>query len=142
MAGFQTGFHGGGSGRLHANDLHLGVQELGKRGHACGQSAAADGNQDHIHIGKILKNFIGDGALAGGQSQIIEGVDIGESLLFRQLCGQSGSIVKDLAVKNDLCTVVLSVVYLYQGSSGGHDNGGCHTGCLSGVGYALSVVAR
>ena len=44
-------------------------------------------------------------------------------------------------MEDDLGAVVLGVVYLYQRSSGGHDDSGGHAGRLGGVGHALSMVA-
>ena len=69
-------------------------------------------------------------------------MDIGEALLLGQLGGQSGCLVKDLPVEDDLGPVVLGIVYLHQGGGGGHDDGGGHSGSLGGVGQTLGVVAR
>lgn len=69
-------------------------------------------------------------------------MDIGEALLLGQLGSQGGGLVKDLPVEDDLSPVVLGVVYLHQGGSGGHNNGGGHAGRLGGVGQTLGVVAR
>ena len=35
-----------------------------------------------------LKDLIGNGALPGGDGRVVEGVDVGEPLLLRQLGGQ------------------------------------------------------
>ena len=43
-----------------------------------GQTAPANGHQDDVYIGQILKDLIGDGALPGGNAQIIEGMHVGE----------------------------------------------------------------
>ena len=66
MARLQAGLHGGRAGGLHADDLHIGVEQLGQGGHTGGQTAAADGHQDDVHVGQVLEDLIGDGALAGG----------------------------------------------------------------------------
>ena len=102
VAGLQAGLHGGRAGGLHTDDGDVGFEELGQGGHAGGQSAAADGHQDHVHVGQVLEDLIGDGALSGGHAQVVEGVDIGEALLLGQLGGQGGGVVKDLAVEDDL----------------------------------------
>ena len=92
----------------------LGLRRLGQGGHAGGQSAAADGHQNHIHVGQILKDLIGNGALPGGDGRVVEGVDVGEPLLLRQLGGQLRRVVEGLAVEHHLGPVVLRVVDLHQ----------------------------
>ena len=101
----------------------------------------ADGHQDHVHIGQVLKDLIGDGALSGGHPQVVEGVDVGEALLLGELGGLLCRLVKDLPVEDHLGAVVLGVVDLDQGGGGGHDDGGGHAGGLGGVGQPLGVVA-
>ena len=83
MAGFQTGLHGGSSGGFHANDFHMGVKNLSQSGNTGNQTAAAHGSQDGVHIGEVLKDLIGNGALTGGQGQIVEGMNVGQSLILR-----------------------------------------------------------
>ena len=141
MARLQAGLHGGRAGGLHADDLYIGVEQLGQGGHARGQTAAADGDQDHVHVGQVLEDLIGDGTLTGGQGQVVEGVDIGQALLLRQLGGQFGGIVEHLSVEHHVGPIVLGVVHLHQGGGGGHDDSGGHTGGLGGIGYALGVVS-
>ena len=141
MTGIQAGLHGGGPGGLHADDGDVGIEQLGQGGHAGGQSAAADGHQDHVHVGQVLEDFVRDGALAGGDGGIVEGMDVGQALLCGQLGGQLGGIVKGFAVEHHLGAVILGVVHLHQGSGGGHDDGGAHAGLLGGVGHTLGVVA-
>ena len=67
MARLQAGLHGGRPGGLYPNDLHMGVKQLGQGRHPGSQPAAPDWHQDGVHIGQVLENLIGDGALAGGQ---------------------------------------------------------------------------
>ena len=141
MARLQAGLHAGRPLRLHADDFYVGVEQLGQGGHTRRQPAAADGHQDDVHVGQVLEDLIGDGALAGGHLQVVEGVDIGQPLLLRQLGGQLGGLVKDLTVEDDLGPVVLGIVHLHQGGGGGHDDGGGHAGGLGSVGHALGVVA-
>ena len=137
----QTGLHGGGALGLHANDGDIGVEQLGQGGHAGGQPAPADGDQDHVHIGQVLEDLIGDGALAGSHLQVIEGGNVGEPLLLGQLGGLFRRLVEDLPVKDDVGAVILGVVDLDQGSCGGHDDGGGDAGGLGGIGQSLGVVA-
>ena len=142
MARLQAGLHGGRPGGFYADDLHMGVEQLGQGGHSRRQSPAADGYQDDLHVGQVLENLVGDGALAGGQGQVVEGVDVGQPLVLGHLSSQLGGVVKDLAVEDYLGSVVLGVVHLHQGGGGGHDDGGRHSCGLSRVGHPLGVVAR
>ena len=142
MARFHTGLHGGRAGGLHADDLHIGVEQLGQRTDAGGQTAAADGHQNDVHIGQVAEDLIGDGALAGGHGQIVEGRDVGHALALGQFHGLGGSVVKRGAVEDDLRSVALGVVHLQHGGGGGHDHRGADA-CMTGsIGHALGVVAR
>ena len=141
MACLQTGLHGGGPLGFHADDGDIGVEQLGQGRHAGGQPAPSDGDQDHVHIGQVLEDLIGDGALSGGHLQVVEGGDIGETLLLGQLGGLFRRLIKDLPVENDVGAVVLGVVDLDQRSCGGHDDGGGDAGGLGGIGQSLGVVA-
>ena len=137
----HTGLHGGGALRLHAVDLHAGVEQLCQRGNAGGKPAAADGHQNHVHIRQVGENFIGDGALSRGHPQVVEGVDIGQPLLLAEPGGLGGGIVKGCAVDDDVCPVAPCVLHLDEGGSGRHDHRGGHPGLLGGIGNALSVVS-
>ena len=138
----QAGLHGRRPGGLHPDHLHRGVKQLGQGGHPRRQPAAPHRDQDHVHIGQVLENLIGDGALAGGHGEVVEGVDVGEPLLPAQLCRQRRRVVEGFAVEHHLGPVVLGIVHLYQGGGGGHDDGGRHPRRPGGVGHPLGVVAR
>ena len=62
----QAGLHAGRAGGFHADDLHVGVEELCQGGHAACQAAAADGDEDDVHVREVAEDLIGDGALTGG----------------------------------------------------------------------------
>ena len=141
MAYLQAGLHGGGALRLHADDYDVGVEQLGQGGYACGQSAAADGDQDYIHVGEVLEDLIRNGALAGGHSKVVEGVNIGQPLLPGQLGSFFSGLIKNFAMKDNPGAIVLGVVYLYQRGGSGHHDGGGHPRRLGGIGQPLGVVA-
>ena len=141
MARVQAGAHGGRPGGLHPDDLYIGVEQLGQGGHPRGQSAAADRHQDDVHVGQVGEDLIGDGALAGGQHRVVEGVDIGVALRLGELGGQLGGVVEGGPPEHHVGPVVLGVVYLHQRSGGGHHHRGAHPGVLGGIGHSLGVVA-
>ena len=141
MACLQAGLHAGCAGGFHADDLHVGVEELCQGGHAAGQAAAADGHQDDVHIREVAENFIGDGALTGGHPQIVEGVDVGQAVLFAPPCRFLCRVVKGRPVQNYVGAVIFCVVHLDKGGGGGHDDGGGDIGVLGGIGHALGMVA-
>ena len=115
MARLHGGFHGRGAGGLHADDLHVGVEQLCQGGHARRQPAAADGHQDDVHVGQGLEDLIGDGALAAGDIQVVEGRDIGHALLLGELHGVVGGVVEAGAVEDDAGAVLLGAVDLDEG---------------------------
>ncbi len=140
-ARLQAGFHGRRAGGLHPEHPHRGVEQLGQGGHPRRQPAAPHGDQNHVHIGQVLENLIGDGALAGGHGEVVEGVDVGQALLLAQPGGQGRRVVKGLAVEEHAGPIVLGVVHLHQGGGGGHDDGGGHSRRPGGVGHPLGVIA-
>ena len=141
VACFHRGLHGSGARGLHADDLHIGIEQLGQSGHACRQAAAADGNQNDVHIRQRLENFIGNGALAASHVQVVEGRDIGQALFFGQFHGVVCGVVEYGTLQDDPGPVLLGAVHFHQRCGGGHDDGGFHAGHLGGVGHALGVVA-
>ena len=65
---------------LHADNLDIGIQKLRQGGNAGGQSASSDRHQNVVHQRKLLYNLHGNGSLAGGNRQIVEGMDKGTGL--------------------------------------------------------------
>ena len=141
MARLQAGLHGGRPRRLHPDHLHMGVEQLGQGGHPGGQPAPANGHQNHVHIGQILEDLVGDGALARGHGEVVKGVNVGQPLLLTQLGGQGRRVVKGLPLKDDPGPVVLGVIHLHQGGGGGHDHRGGDARSLGGIGHPLGMVA-
>ena len=62
-------FHGRLVDAFHTDDLDVGIEQLYQSGHAGGQSAAADGHQNHIHVGQILKDLIGNLLVKAGMGE-------------------------------------------------------------------------
>ena len=61
---------------LPEKELAMGIYRLGGQGHAAGKAAAADGDQDGIHILQLLNDLQGCGSLAGQYLDVIEGMDV------------------------------------------------------------------
>ena len=141
VAGFKRGFHASGAGGLHADDLDVRVQQLGQRGHARGQSAAADGHQDVVDQRQLLHDFHGDGALARGNAQVVERVDERVAVFFGQLQCVLVGLVVDVAGQHHVGAERLRALNFDERRGGGHDDGGLHAVMARGVGDALRVVA-
>ena len=96
MARFHTGLHGGRAGGLHADDLHIGVEQLGQGGLTpAARPPPPMGTRMTSTSGRSLEDLIGDGALAGGHGQIVERRDVGHALAPRPVrMALVGSVVK------------------------------------------------
>ena len=141
MPGLDGRLHAGRALRLHADHLDVRVQQLGQGGHAGGKPAAADGHQDVVHQRQLLDDLHGDGALAGGDAQVVERVDERVAVFLGQLHGVLIGLVVNVAVQNHLGAEVLRALDLDERRGGGHDDGGLHAVALGGVGDALRMVA-
>ena len=55
-------------------DVDVGLDRLGRRRHARDQAAAADGHGQDLQVRRVLQHFQRDGALAGHDAEVVEGV--------------------------------------------------------------------
>src|SRR5262249_59222720 len=67
--------------RLHADELRLWPEGLHRHPDAAGEPAAAHRYQHCLQVGHLLAELEADGALAGGEPGIVEGVDEDEPAL-------------------------------------------------------------
>ena len=81
VAGFAGAEHGGQALGLNADDADLGIGFLEGAGDAADEAAAADGDDDGFEVGNLLEEFEADGALAGDDFGVVEGMDEGAALL-------------------------------------------------------------
>ena len=134
--------HGGKALRLHAHDLHLGLDGLGCRGNARNQTAAANGNDQRIQIGLCLQDFQRQRALARSYRFIVIGMDKGQLLLLRQLVGMGSRLGQCVAMQHHLGAEAACALHLHTGSEARHDDDGTQTQTLRVIGHALGMVAR
>ncbi len=93
----RVGVHG-----LHANHLDLRAHGLDIGRNAGDQAATADRHEHRVQRSRVLaQDFHGDGALAGDDFGIVEGVDEGQLVLFLQLRGVVVGVAVRVAVQHD-----------------------------------------
>ena len=112
LAGAVGHKHGRHGRRLHADDLDIGTHGLDGNGNAANKTAAADGDDDLLDIGELLKNLEADGPLAGDDIGVIEGVGKGVALFPGQALGFAGGIVIDARYQNDIGAVAARGLHL------------------------------
>ena len=100
LPGLQGRFQTGGPGGFHGYDLNFRVQKLGQSGNAGAESAASHRNQDIIHRRQLFNDLHCDAALAGGDLQIVKGMDKSIAVFVSQLIGMGAGLVKHIAVQN------------------------------------------
>lgn len=102
LPGLAGSIHGGNHTGLHADDLAGGLQLLDGQRHAGDQTAAADGDHDLLHFGKLLQDLQTDGALTGNDIGIVKGMREGVAVLLGKTLGLPGGIIIDTGNQNYL----------------------------------------
>ena len=133
--------HGGNGGRLHADDLHVGAHGLDRHGHAADESAAADGNDDLLHVGHLVENLKADRALTGDDIGIVERVGEGVALGLAQTGRLGRRVVIHARHEHDLRAVAAGGLDLQQGRALGHADHGLDAESRRGQRHALRMVA-
>ena len=141
MPRLERGLHACGPRRFYADHLYVRIQKLGHGRYSRGEPAAADGHQDVVDKRQLLHDFHRDGALAGRDAQVVEGVHEGELALLGQLERAGVGLVVHVACEHDLSSERFGALHLDIGGRCGHDDGGGHAVALRRVGHALRVVA-
>ena len=133
--------HAGRAGGLHADDAAVGLQALHGVGEAGDEPTAADGHEDHVHIRQLLQNLQADGALAGHDAVIVEGMDEGEALLVPQAHGLSVGIVVHAGDEDHVRAIAAGGLDLGKGRALRDAYRGLDAHIAGGEGHALGVVA-
>src|SRR5579884_506481 len=120
----HAALHGGGAGGFDADDADGWVASLERHGDTGDEPAAADRNDDHLHLGEILIDFQAKRALAGDELEVVEGVNQGEPTLLYQLECLLVRLVPDTAVQDDLGAVPLRRLDFGRSGVLGHDDDG------------------
>ena len=141
LAGLAGLIHRGHGGGLNADDLALGLQALDGEGDAADEAAAADGADDLLDLGQLLQDLQANGALAGHDIVIVEGMGKGVAVLGGQAGGLAGSVVVHTGDQNDLSAVLLGGLHLADGGAGGHADDGLDAKLGGGESDALGMVA-
>ena len=85
MSRFKRGLKARRAFGFHADHFDIGLEHLGKRGYACGKSAAAHGDQNNVHKRQVLDDLHGDRSLSGGHIRVVKRMDKGVSVLLGKL---------------------------------------------------------
>ena len=141
LAGSAGLIHGGHGAGLDADDLAVGLQALDGEGDAADQAAAADGADHLLHVGELLQNLQADGALAGNDVGVVEGMGEGVAVELGQAVGLPGSVVIHAGDQDHFRAVALGGLHLADGGAGGHADDGLDAQLGGGQGDALGVVA-
>jgi len=137
----HAGGEGGKAGRLDADDADIRLHMLGRCRHTRDQAATADGHGQDFEIGRVLEHLQGDGALAGHDVDVVEGVDEDEVALGAEGHGLSLRVVIAVALDHHLSAEFPGLLHLHEGGVARHDDGHRDTQALCVVGEALAVVA-
>jgi hypothetical protein len=133
---------GDAGGALGLNADHAGVGPPLDRGRdARDEAAAADGDDHGVDLGALLDDFQAQGALSGHHRRVVEGVDVGQSLLAFDLVGALGGGVVVDAVEDDVAAVGVGRLYLRDGGVLRHDDGGVDARPRGRERHPLGVVA-
>ena len=124
LAGLAGSIHGGNHTGLHADDLAGGLQLLDGQRHAGDQTAAADGDHDLLHFGKLLQDLQTDGALTGNDIGIVKGMREGVAVLLGKTLGLPGGIIIDTGNQNYLGAIAAGGLHLGDGCALGHTDHG------------------
>ncbi len=138
---FEGGEHGGDAGSLNPNDFDFGVGFLEGAGDAADQATAADGDENGFGEGVLAEDLEADGALAGDDIRVIEGVNEGEAFGGGAAFGLGEGFVETLAEEDDFAAEVFGGVDLGDGGMLGHVDDGADAEAGGVIGEALAVIA-
>src|ERR1035437_155800 len=141
VSGLASAEHGGKLFRLDADDADSGIGLIERAGEAADEPAAADGDDDGFDVGDLLEQFEADGALAGDDLGVVEGVDEGAAFFNAAAQGLFAGFVVAGAEENDLGAVGAGGGDLGLRSGERHDDLGADGAGSGGEGDTLGVVS-
>ena len=133
--------HAGCAGGLNAVDLDVGSHGLDGTGNACDEAAAADGDDDCVHVVHLVHDLHADGALSGDDVFVIKGMDEGVTHFVPELQRLVVGVVVNAFDQADLCAVALGGLHLGDGGGVGQADQGGDAALAGGQRHALGVVA-
>jgi hypothetical protein len=140
-AGGQGGGQGGGALGLDRDHPAVGVGVPHGQGGAAGEAAAPDAHHPDVDRAGVLDQLQGDGALAGDDLGVVEGVDEGEAALALEPLALGERLGGGVAVQDHLGAVAPAGGHLGGGAVGRHDHGRLGPGLGRRPGHGGAVVA-
>ena len=134
--------HAGGACRLHADDLAPGHQVLDGKSHAGNEPAAADRHQKNVAIRELPVQLQGNGALAGHDTIVIEGMDKCEAFLVSQADSLPIGVIVHTGHQHHMGAVAAGGLDLTQGRPLRDADGGRDSHIPGGKGNALGMISR
>lgn len=138
LAGAQ---HGGQLLGLNADHADAGIGFLEGTGDSADESAAPNGHDHGFNIRHLLEQFEADGALAGDDFRVVEGMDEGATLFEPPAESFFAGFVVAGAVEDDVCAVIARRGDLDQRSGQRHHDLGTNSACSGVEGHSLRMVA-
>ena len=133
--------HARGIFRLNTDDLYLRIDELCAECNTGGKPAAADGDEDCVHILECVNHLESNRALSDEYIAVVERVDVDIALFFLQLEAVRVGIVKSVAMEDDRCAERTRRLDLEDRRCCGHADHSVYTELLRSIGDTLRVVA-
>ena len=142
-AGAQRLVHGVGVERLDADDAHLRHHRLDVAADAGDQPAAADRHEHGVQLAALAMthDLVADGALAGDDQRIVEGMDEGEAGLGDEPIAVRLRVRVAVAGEHHLGAARPHRLHLDRRRRLRHDDDGAQAELLRRIGDALGVVA-
>ena len=105
--------------RLYTPYLHGGIEALYGIGNTTGKASAADGNDDALDIGQLVKEFKTYGSLSCYHLLVIEGMHESVAVLIAQLQRMLIGIVVNSGHQADFRAITACCLHLADGSTFG-----------------------
>ena len=142
MSAFNGVHHRRKPGGLHANDFNIGLQCLGRRGHACNQAAAAHGNYQRVQIRHFIQHFQTHGALAGHNGFVVIRVNKNQPFTFGQHQRMGARLIQRIAMHHHFSAKAPRAFNFDARCKARHHHHGAQAQTLRVISHALCVVAR
>ena len=126
---------------LHTDDLDLGHELLDEDGDPCGKTTTTDRYEDPVDVRCVLDELQADGSLTSDDHRVVEGGDVGQSLVLGQFEGVSLGFVEGIPGQDHLAAELAHGVNLDRRSGSRHDDLGLDREPGTREGDALGVVA-
>ena len=130
-----------GSLRLNPNDFDTRIDLLGIKADSGKQSASPGRYDDHIHIGQIMTDLIGDCSLTGYDILIIKGMNKGCPFFLLQTKRFLIALIIIIPCQHHIGTIALGCQHLGDRCALRHHDGRMHAQLACGIADALCMVA-